>query len=101
MIPNHKQLPKLDSNNTQMDYDATSLYHSAMWDEKSVYPKIETGFAFKLDMNDNYVEAFNNQSFNQDDNESAKLKTKTYNPCNLIFQLLPVREKVKKSKLIE
>ena len=29
-----------------MDSDATSLYASAMWDEKSVCPKIETGFAF-------------------------------------------------------
>ena len=61
-----KQLSKLDSNKTQMDYDATStsLYPSAMWDEKSVYAKIETGFAFKPDMNDVYVEAFNNQTFN-------------------------------------
>ena len=38
---------KLDSNETQMDYDATSLYLSAMWDEKPVYPKTETGFVFK------------------------------------------------------
>ena len=27
-----------------MDFDATCLYPSAMWDEKSVYPKKETGF---------------------------------------------------------
>ena len=30
-----------------MVFDATSLYISAFWDEKSVYPVIETGFAFK------------------------------------------------------
>ena len=42
MLPNHKQLSKLDSNNTQMEFDPTSLYLSAMWDEKSVYPKKET-----------------------------------------------------------
>ena len=41
-----KELSKLDSNKTQMDYEATSLYPSAMWDENSVYPKIETGFSF-------------------------------------------------------
>ena len=35
-----------------MDFDATSLYPTAMWDENSVYPKIETRFAFKPDMND-------------------------------------------------
>ena len=41
MLLIHKQLSKLDSNNTQVDYDAASLYPSAMWDEKSVYPKIK------------------------------------------------------------
>ena len=78
-----------------MCYDATSLYPSVMWDDKSVYPKIETGFAYKPHMNDVYVEAFNNQTFNQDGDESAML-TKYYNPPNLIFQHLPVKEKVKK-----
>ena len=33
MLPIHKELSKLDSNKTQMDYDATSLYPSAMWDK--------------------------------------------------------------------
>ena len=42
-----------------------------MWDEKSVYPKMETGFVFKPHMDDVSVEAFNNQTFNQDGNESA------------------------------
>ena len=31
-----------------MDFDATSLYPSAMYDEKSVYPKIKSGFALNL-----------------------------------------------------
>ena len=91
-----------------MDFDATSLYPSAMWDEKSVHPKIETGFAFKPHMDDVYVEAFINETFNQDD-EFAILRIKYYNPPNLIFQHLkyynppnlifqhlPVEEKVKK-----
>ena len=46
MLPIHKELSKLDSNKTQKICDATSLYPSAMWDEKTVCPKIETGFAF-------------------------------------------------------
>ena len=46
-----------------------------------------------------YVEAFNNQTFNQDGNESAILKIKYYNPPDLIFQHLPVREKVTKSEV--
>ena len=81
-----------------MDYDAT-LYLSAMWVEKSVYPKIETGFAFKPDMNDVYVEAFNNQTFTQDGDEIATLGIKYYNPPNLRFQHLPVKEKVKKMEV--
>ena len=67
-----------------------------MWDENSLYPKIESGFAFKPDMNSVYVEAFNNKTFNQDGDESAILTIKYYNPSNLIFQHLPVKEKIKR-----
>ena len=45
-------------------------------------------------MNDVYLEAFNNKTFNGDGDESAILKLKYYNPPNLIFQHLPVKEKV-------
>ena len=96
MLSIHKELSKLDSNKTQIDFDATSLYPSAMWDKKSVYPKIETGFAFKSHMNDVYVEAFNNQTFNEGGDESAILTIKYYNRPDLLFQHLPVKEKVKK-----
>ena len=89
-LPIHKELSILDSDKTQMDFDATSLYSSAMWDEKSVYPKIETGFAFKPHMNDVSVEAFNDQTINQNGDESAKLTNEYYNPPDLIFQHLPV-----------
>ena len=77
-----------------MDFDGTSLYPSAMWDKKSVYRKIESGFAFKLHMNDVYVEVFINQAFIEDSNESAILKIKDSHPLDLIFQHLPVKEKV-------
>ena len=90
-----KKIQKLYHNDVMMDFDATSLYPSAMWDENSVYPKTETGFAFTPHMNDVYVEAFNNETFNEDGNESAILRIKYYNPPNLIFQHLPVKEKVK------
>ena len=96
ILPIHKELSKLDSNKTQMDFDATSLYPSAMWDENSGYPKIETGFAFELHMNDVYVETFNNQTFNQGGDESAILTIKYYNPPNLIFQHLPVETLTRK-----
>ena len=79
-----------------MGYDGNSLHLSAMWDENSVYPKIETGFAFKPHLNDVYVKAFNDQTFTDDGDESAILTIKYYNPPGLIFQHLPVKEKVKK-----
>ena len=79
-----------------MDFYATSLYPSAMWDKNSVYPKIETGFAFKPQMNKTYLEAFNNKTFNEDGEESAILTIKYYNPPDLIFQHLPVKGKVRK-----
>ena len=59
-----------------MDFDAKSLYPSDIRDEDSVYPKIESGFAYKPHMNDVYVEAFNIQKFNQDGDESATLRKK-------------------------
>ena len=99
MLPIHKELSKLDSNKTQMDFDPTSPYPSAMWDENSVYPKIEPGFAFKPNMNDVYVEAFNKKTYNQDAEESAILSIKYYNPPNLMFQHLPVKENVIKTKV--
>ena len=77
-----------------MDFDATGLYPSATSDEKSVYSKKESGFAFKSYMNDVHVESFNIQSFNQDGNESANFKLKFYNQPNLLFQHLPNKEKV-------
>ena len=50
-------------------------------------------------MNDVYVEAFNNQTFNRDGDENAILTIKSYNPPDLVFQHLPVKEKVKKMEV--
>ena len=99
MLPIQKQLFKLNSNKIQKDFDAASSNPSAMWDEKTVYLKMETGFAFKTYMNDVYVEAFNIQTFNQDCDESATLTIKYYNPPDPIFQHLLVKEKAKKKEV--
>ena len=72
----HEKVQKLNLNDVMMDFGATSLYPSAMWDEESLYPKNETGFVFKHDMNETYVDAFNNQTFNQNGNESAILEVR-------------------------
>ena len=100
-LPIHEQFSKLDLKKTQMDFEATSSYSSAVWDKKSVYPKIETGYAFKHHMNDVFVNSFNNETFNQDVNDSVILKRKkNYNPPNPVFEHLPKKEKVKNIELI-
>ena len=70
--------------------DAVSLYPSASWDENSIYPRIETGYAFTRDMKNELVEKFNNQTFSQ---VSAVLKIKYYNPKNSIVQHIPIKER--------
>ena len=70
---------KLDLNEVGMDFDGNILYPFVTWDKKSVYPKIENGFAFKLYMNVVYVEVFNNQTFNLEYDESANVNIKYYN----------------------
>ena len=52
-----------------------------MNDEKSIHPRIKTGYAFTKDMNDEFVEKFNNQTFTQG---SAILRKNYYNPKNFI-----------------
>ena len=64
-----------------------------MWDENSIYPRKETGYAYTRDMNDELVNKFNTQNFNQG---SALLKIRYYNPKNLIVQHLPIKERVNK-----
>ena len=61
-----------------------------MWDEKTSYPRIETGYAFRIDMNDELVEKFNTGNFNRGSNI---LKIKKFLPKNLFVQNLPVKEK--------
>ena len=97
-LPIHEEIIKIRFKKTQRDFNATSLDPSAMWDKNSVYPKRETGFAFKPHMNDIYVEAFSIKTFKQDGFESGILRIKYYHPPFLIFQHLPVKEKVKKNR---
>ena len=70
------------------DFDAVSLYPSAMWDENSIYPRIETWKAHTKVMNEEVVERFNSQTLTQ---EWAILKIKFYNPSSSIVQHIPSR----------
>ena len=95
-LPIQKLLQGLSLNDLLWVFDAVSLYPSAMSDEKSVYPRIETGYVFRPKMNDQLNEKFINQTFTQG---SAIIKIKYYNPKHSIVQHLAVKEKEKKTEI--
>ena len=92
----HKLIQKIELFHLLWDFDAVSLYPSAMWDENSIYPRNATGYSYTRDMNDELVNKFNNQTSTQG---SAILKIKYYNPRNLIVQHIPIKEKEKKIEI--
>ena len=92
-FPIHEILQEPSLNDLLWDFDAVSLYPFAMTDPKSIYPRIETGYAFTPDMNNDLVEKFSYQTSTQG---YAILKNEIYNPKNLIVQHLPVKGRVKK-----
>ena len=54
-IPIHHIIKQIKLDEILWDFDANSLYPSAMWDENSIYPRIETGYAYTRDMNKKIV----------------------------------------------
>ena len=96
-LPIHQLIKQTKVDEIFWDFDAVTLYPSAMWDENSFYPRIETGHAFTRDMENELVEKFNTGNFTQG---SAISKIKYYNPEKLIVQHIPIKEKVKKLKKI-
>ena len=42
-LPIHQLIKQIKLDELLWDFDAVSLYPSAMWDENSIYPRIETG----------------------------------------------------------
>ena len=95
-LPLHQLIKQIKIDELLWYFNAVSIYPSAIWDEKSIYLRIETGYAFTEVMNDELLENFNTGNFTQG---SAILRIKCYNPKNLIVQQLPVREKMIKLKL--
>ena len=85
----HKLLKRIELIHLLWNFDTVSLHPSAMWDVNSIYLRIETGYAFTKDMNNELVKKFNTCNFNQG---SAILKIKCYNPRDLIVQHLPIEE---------
>ena len=70
-----------------------SLYPHAQIDKNSTWPKIEKAYPFKKHMNDSICTLFNTGKGNEL-NRSAFLTVKYHNPHNLIFQHLPIKEKI-------
>ena len=65
-FPIRKIPQELTINDLLWDFDAISLYPNAMIDPESVYPRIETRYAFTPDMNEDLVNKFKNQTFTQE-----------------------------------
>ena len=88
-----KELQKINKDDLLVSYDFNSLYPSAQIDKNSNWPKIETSYPFKKHMNDAVCYLFNSGRWNEL-NRSAFLTVKYHNPENLIFQHLPIKEKI-------
>ena len=95
-LPFHQLKKQLKLDELLWDFDATSLYPSAMWDENGIHPRKETGSAFTPDMNEKLVKKFNIGNFTQG---SALLKIEYYNPKNLVVQHIPVKERETKIEI--
>ena len=89
-----KDSQKINKVDLLVSYDFNSLYPSAQIDKNSTWPKIETAYPFKKYMSDAVCRLFNRGRWNEL-NRSAFLTTKYHNPENLVFQHLPIKEKIK------
>ena len=88
-----KELQKINKDDLLVSYDFNSLYPSAQIDKNSTWPKIEASYPFKKYMNESICTLFNSGRWNEL-NRSAVLTIKYHNPENLIFQHLPIKEKI-------
>ena len=59
------KLRKLELADVLWDFGTTSLYPSAMWDEKLIHPKIETGYASTPDLNDEFARKSNTRKLTE------------------------------------
>ena len=63
--PIHQLIKQTKLDELLWNFDAVSLYPSAMSDENSIYPKTESRYAYTTDMNEEFVENFNTGNFTQ------------------------------------
>ena len=89
-----KKLQKIIDYDLLVSYDFDSLYPSAQIDKISNWPKPETAYPFKKYMKELICSLFNSGRWN-DFIRCAFLTVTYHNPENLVFQYLPVKEKIK------
>ena len=89
-----KELQNLKKDVLLVSYDFNSLYPSVEIDFKSTWPKIQTTYPLKNCMSDAFCSLFNSDQL-KDLKKYAFLTVKYHNPENLIFQNLPITEKIK------
>ena len=61
-LPIHQLLKQTSLSDFLWGFDGVSLY-SSMWDEKSIYPRKETGYAYTKVTNNDLINKFNNPTF--------------------------------------
>ena len=50
-LPIQQLIKQIKLDEILWDFDVVSLYPSVMWDENSIYPRIETDYAYTPDIN--------------------------------------------------
>ena len=92
-IPVSIQLAVIDKSDLLVSSDYNSLYPSAMAHPDSKWPKIEPAKAITLEDSDYLCELFSNAEW-KNLNKTGFFKVKYYNPENIVFQHMSVKEKV-------
>ena len=87
-------MQKINRDDLLLSYDYNRLYASAQIEESSTWPKIETAYPFTIYMSDAVCSLFSSGRWSEL-NRCNFLTVNYHNPENLVFQHLPVQEKIK------
>ena len=93
-MENSKESQKINKDDLSVSYDFNGLYPSAQIGINKTSPRKDTVYPCKKYMSYAVCSLFNSGRWNEL-NRCAFLAIKYHNPENLVFQQLPVKEKVK------
>ena len=88
-----KELQNINKDDFIVLYIFNGFYPSAQINSNSTWPKMESTYPFQKYMSDAVFSLFTTRRWNELI-RSAFLSVKCHNPENLIFQLIPIREKI-------